>query len=174
MLKSIIDQGIVPLFTHWVNRTDSPGQNGDPGEWANTSNLIDYVEFVLKIAPLQRTEFEAIESKESYTWPWKRLQELRSELDSITGLVRISLDGYDGDELLVEFTHDRVVVATIWGTSKLRCEELDRDEWTDRLLELITGRERQTYGKVLLLDKHQVEKMKGPVWFSSVTIFRLK
>jgi len=176
MLKSIASQGIVPLFTHWANTNPmAPGNSVDPGEWANTAHLVEYTKSVAKTTRLEAIEFQAVDCVEqSYTWPWKTLLNIRKELDSLTGLAHISLDGHDGDDLLVEFTGEKVTVATILGTPEISCREMSREEWTDQLLELITGREPETYGKVFGLRKESVDKMKQPVWLSIITIYLLK
>jgi hypothetical protein len=173
MLQSIASQGIVPLFAHWTGLQTKP-LGPDPGEWADTSYLVDYIKTTNNLTEIDRIQYEAAESKESYTWPWTTLLELRRNLDSLSGLVEISLDGCDGDVLLAEFTQNRVTVATIWGTPEIRCQEFDRQEWTDHLLELIIGREPASYGQVFNLTKEEVDEMKGPVWFSVVTIMALK
>lgn len=166
MLKSIASQGISPLSAYWAKKSNT--LNVDE---LSTIELIDYFKSVTKTQEQEHKGFEAHESEQSYTWPWKTLCALRKELDSLTGLATIALDGCNGDELLVEFTKDKVTVATIWDTPEINCKEFNREEWADRLLELITGREPHIWRQVFLFKATQTTE--SP-WYSSVSISLLK
>lgn len=140
MLKSIAGEGIVPVFSYWATHLDQYS-GYTPGGWASTDVLADYVRSVTKTQEVFGMEFRAGISGGIYTWSKETLSRLREELEGLDGLIYLAISGFSNERLLVEFTDDKVTIATIEEYPKINCLELDRQMWIDEVVEmLITGK----------------------------------
>lgn len=172
-LHSIVKEGVLPLFTYWLEQESVPPKCLQGSEWANDLELTEYVRSKIGAEYVNRIDYEAREEG----WSWDTLKSIEHDLMAATGLYRVILDGLYSHALLVDFVNfETITVLTIWGTIELRCQNFKRKLWIDLLLDLLINQSPEWYGRVALLRESDLkhDQFKGRLEFSLVTAEALR